>query len=84
VGGGEVGEVVGAVVVVVVDFCDVVAGGLVEALVEGVAEDGFLGAGDDGGWVGELAGEVSDVVDVEVVAVEDEDEFFVGPVLGGD
>jgi len=32
-----------------------------------------------------MVGEVLDVGDVEVVlAVEDEDEFFVGPVLGGD
>ena len=84
VGGDEVGEVVGAVVVVVVHFGDVVAGGLVEALVKGVAEDGLFWDREDVYWVGELVGEVLDVVDVEVVAVEDEDEFFVGPVLGGD
>ena len=55
-GGVEVGEVVGSVVVVVVHFGYVVAVGLVEAFVEDVSEDHVFGAGDDVGGVGKLAG----------------------------
>ena len=85
VGGYQVGEVVGSVVVVVVHFCYVGAGGSVESFVENVAEDHFFGAGDHLGGVGELAGDGLDVGEVEVVLpVENEDEFFVFPVLIGD
>lgn len=83
-GGGEVGYVVGSVVVVVVHFGDELAGGVGGGVVEAVTEGPVGGGLEDGGGEGEGFGEFVGGVGVEGVAVEEGDEFEVGVGLGAD